>query len=46
MYADDLVMIAKSEVEMMQMLYKLKKYLEEIDMEWNVKKSKMMVFGV
>lgn len=38
-------MLAKNEVEMNQMLRKLKKYLEEVDMELSVKKSKMMIFG-
>lgn len=44
-YADDLVLLTNDTVVMNQMLRVLKTYLNEIEMELSVKKSKMMVFG-
>lgn len=43
-YADDVVLLARTEQEMQQMLVTFKKYLEKREMQLSTPKSKMIVF--
>jgi hypothetical protein len=44
-FANDLVIVAKSEREMKEMMKNLGKYVRKEKLEVNVKKTKMMVFN-
>jgi hypothetical protein len=44
-FADDMVIVAKSEREMKEMMRNLEKYVRKKKLEVNVEKTKMMVFS-
>jgi hypothetical protein len=44
-FADDIVIVAKSEREMKEMMRNLEKYVRKKNLEVNVEKTKMMVFN-
>lgn len=43
-YADDVVIIAKTEAELKEMIKRFKKYLEKKNLSLSTEKSKVMVF--
>jgi ribosomal silencing factor RsfS len=44
-FADDMVIVAKSEREMKEIMRNLEKYVRKKKLEVNVEKTKMMVFN-
>jgi predicted GTPase len=44
-FADDMVIVAKSERQMKEMMRNLEKYVRKKNLEVNVEKTKMMVFN-
>jgi hypothetical protein len=44
-FADDMVIVTKSEREMKEMMRNLEKYVRKKKLEVNVEKTKMMVFS-
>ena len=44
-YADDTILMAESEKELMSLLMKVKQESEKLDLKLNIQKTKIMAFG-